>query len=89
VTTLFDAEVCDLDGINAEENLYVSAAFHKSFVALEEGGVEAAAATAIVVNDESSPGEFHTVDVNRPFTFVIRDVALGAPLFVGRVVDPG
>jgi serpin B len=88
VSTVFDQAVCDLDGINADEDLFVSGAFHKAFVGVDEGGVEAAAATAIVVDGESSPPDFQTVDVNRPFTFVIRDVALGAPLFVGRVVDP-
>lgn len=88
VSTVFDDAVCDLSGINADEELFVSGAFHKAFVGVDEGGVEAAAATAIVVDGETAAPDFQTVDVNRPFTFVIRDVGLGAPLFVGRVVDP-
>ena len=88
VTDLFDSESCDLDGINAEEDLYVSGAFHKAFVALNDKGLEAAAATAIVVSTEASAPAPVTVNVDRPFTFVIRDRQLQVPLFVGRYVSP-
>ncbi len=88
VTELFDADSCDLGGINAQESLYVSGAFHKAFVGVDDKGLEAAAATAIVVSGESAAPTPITLNVDRPFTFVIRDRALSAPLFVGRVVSP-
>ena len=89
VTALFDAETCDLDGLSSEDpDLYVSGAFHKAFVAVDESGVEAAAATAIVVDTETSLPQGIEVLVDEPFTFVIRDRALNAPLFVGRVEQP-
>jgi serpin B len=83
---LFEQATCDLSGLNSFEQLYVSGAFHQAFVGVDEKGIEAAAATAIVVNGESAiePPPVR-LDVDRPFTFVIRDEALALPLFVGVV----
>jgi serpin B len=69
--------------------LKVSDVFHKTFIAVEEGGAEAAAATAIVNVDTAAPADpmasFHA---DRPFIFGIRDIETGLFLFFGRVVDP-
>ncbi|MBK9992327.1 MAG: serpin family protein [Verrucomicrobia bacterium] len=72
--------------------LYVSAVFHKTFIAVDEEGTEAAAATSVVVlaafavaQNPSKPIE---VQVDRPFLFAIQHRASGACLFLGRVVDP-
>ncbi|HEY1097705.1 MAG TPA: serpin family protein, partial [Myxococcota bacterium] len=88
VAAVFDAETCDLTGLNSEEPLFVSGAFHKAFVGVDDKGVEAAAATAIVVDAETSAPSPVTVVVDRPFTFTITDRALRTPLFVGRVERP-
>jgi len=87
VTAPFDSAVCDLSGLNAEEQLVVTGAFHEAFVAVDEEGVEAAAATAIVVGETSVP-ETRTVKVDAAFHFAIVDKATGLPLFVGRIDDP-
>jgi serpin B len=60
---------------------------HEGFIAVDEQGTEAAAATAVVVRDESAPvtEPFH---VDRPFLFAIHDVEHGIPLFLGKVDDP-
>ncbi|MFJ9317310.1 serpin family protein [Pimelobacter simplex] len=68
-------------------DLVVSEVLHQAFVAVDEEGTEAAAATAVVMTETSAPlTEAFVVD--RPFLFVVHDVAHGAPLFVGRVTDP-
>ncbi|WP_161605537.1 serpin family protein [Pimelobacter simplex] len=68
-------------------DLVVSEVLHQAFVAVDEEGTEAAAATAVVMTETSAPlTEAFVVD--RPFLFVVHDVAHGAPLFVGRVIDP-
>ena len=66
-------------------NLFISHVIHKSFVAVDEIGTEAAAATGVVVGVESMPLE---VRVERPFVFVIYDHETGTILFAGRVLDP-
>lgn len=68
-------------------DLYVADVLHQGFVAVDEEGTEAAAATAVVMAETSAPiaEEFR---VDRPFLFTIHDVEHGTPLFVGRVADP-
>jgi serpin B len=78
----------DLSGINATADLAVTGAFHETFFALDEKGIEAAAATAIVVEDTSVPPPPVSVVVDGPFVFVLRDRATNTPLFVGTIVDP-
>ena len=64
--------------------------YHQVFVAIDEKGTEAAAATAVVVNVSGSVGggEQFELIVDRTFHFVIHDVLTGAILFAGRVDDP-
>jgi serpin B len=71
--------------------LYLSQVFHKTFIAVDEKGTEAAAATAVVMMATSAmvkrspPIE---VKVDRPFLYAIQHVPSGACLFLGRVTDP-
>lgn len=81
----------DLTGIApASEQLQVSEAFHKAFIAVDEKGTEAAAATAISARAGSAPPSNEPIPfaVDRPFLFAIRDTQSGALLFLGHVVDP-
>ena len=74
----------DLSGITGSKGLFVSEAVHKAFVDVNEKGTEAAAATAISV-DESSGQLFKA---NRPFIFIIQDNETESILFLGRIMDP-
>jgi serpin B len=71
--------------------LYISEVFHKTFLALDEKGTEAAAATAVVMMratafiEKPKPLE---VRVDRPFLFAIQHRPSGTCLFLGRVTDP-
>ncbi len=79
----------DLTGMSEQGNLRVSGVFHKTFIAVEEGGAEAAAATAIVIDRESAePDPQVSFKADRPFLFGIQDIETGLFLFFGRVVDP-
>lgn len=73
----------DFSGIT-EEALFIDAIEHETFVKVNEEGTEAAAATGSAMAASHGP----TVDVNRPFLFLIQDDATGAVLFIGRVTDP-
>ena len=79
----------DLTGIAPDGKLFVSDVIHKAFVAIDEEGTEAAAATAVIISTRTSvemPPVRFTAD--HPFVFAIRDTKSGRILFMGRVTNP-
>ncbi|HUI91045.1 MAG TPA: serpin family protein [Chitinivibrionales bacterium] len=85
----FSPGVADFSGIDGTRSLSIYDVLHKAFVAVDERGTEAAAATAVIVVGTSiempPPVQF---TANRPFIFLIRDNVSGAVLFMGRLEDP-
>ncbi|MCK4546200.1 MAG: serpin family protein [Candidatus Eisenbacteria sp.] len=80
----------DFAGMIEGGGIWIDNAYHKTFIALDEKGTEAAAATAIVFFEsaiEPPVAEFEFT-ADRPFVFLIRDRVTGTILFVGRVLDP-
>ncbi len=88
MTDAFDPAAADFSGIDGARDLYISNILHKAFVAVNEIGTEAAAATAVVIDVSSMPGESVTLTVDRPFFVVIRDNPTDTILFLGRVTEP-
>lgn len=78
----------DLSGITKEERLEIADVVHKAFIAVDEKGTEAAAATGVVFRTTSAPANPIELRIDRPFLFLIQDDATGAILFLGRVGDP-
>lgn len=70
----------------SEGGLFIDDIRHKSFISVDEDGTEAAAATAVAM-DEDAPSDFVELTIDRPFLFYIRDRPTDTPLFFGRVVD--
>lgn len=61
---------------------------HQATVTIDEKGTVAAAATAAVFETVGAAIGTTTLVLDRPFLFVIHDIATGTPLFIGRVTDP-
>jgi serpin B len=80
----------DFSGMDGSQTLKISDVIHKAFVAVDEAGTEAAAATAVIMRAKSAIIAEEPVDftIDRPFIFLIRDIATGAILFLGRVLNP-
>jgi serpin B len=78
----------DFSGMDGTRELFIGEVLHKSFIAVDEAGTEASAATAVEMQLKGMPMEPVKVTVDRPFIFLIRDIETGTILFVGRVVDP-
>ena len=78
----FGGMVADGGGVAIDE------VYHQAFVSVDEEGTEAAAATAVVM-EESAPAESFELAFDRPFVFCIRDRPTDAVLFLGRVTDAG
>lgn len=79
----------DFSGMTKQERLTIADVLHEAFIAVDEDGTEAAAATAVVMRGTAAPLNPVELKVDRPFLFLIRDNATGATLFMGRVLDPG
>jgi serpin B len=90
VDLAFDPDYADLSGIaNVKpNNLYIGFATHKAFVDVNEEGTEAAAATAIGVEETSAPANPTVFRADHPFVFLIQDNETGLVLFMGRVSNP-
>jgi serpin B len=78
----------DFSGMTGARDLFISNVIHKAFVAVDEAGTEAAAATAVVMKFMAAVEEPVEVIVDHPFIFLIRDIETGTILFVGRVTNP-
>ncbi len=83
----FLADEADFSGLSdaaLQDGLFISAAVQKTFIAVNEKGTEAGAATAVSISDKALPA---TLSFDRPFAFAIVDLQ-GVPLFAGLVADP-
>lgn len=84
----FDENRADFSGMTDQQDLYIGNVIHKAFVAVDEKGTEAAAATAVVMEGATAMMPENVLTINRPFLFFIRDVETGQILFIGRVLNP-
>ena len=85
----FDMNAADFTGITQEQGLYITDVLHKATITVDEGGTEAAAATAIIIGIKSSmPEEAVSLVIDRPFLFFIQHQPTGSILFMGRVTQP-
>jgi serpin B len=79
----------DFTGLDATNSLVLHDVVHEAFVAADESGFEAAAATAVVMmRGGRPPAEHREFIADHPFAFALREVRTGLVLFVGRVEDP-
>ena len=88
MTDAFDADLANFTGMSERDDLFISEVIHKAFVAVDEKGTEAAAATAVIVDVASAQISDLTLIIDRPFIFLIRDIPTGQFLFIGRVLNP-
>ena len=75
----------NLSPIAGSTNLYVNSVTQGVYLAVDEAGTTAEAATVAVAAPKTRPRQFN---VNRPFLYFVRHNADGAVLFVGRFVAP-
>ncbi|HEX9331898.1 MAG TPA: serpin family protein, partial [Anaerolineales bacterium] len=75
-------------GMSGGKDLYIDTVLHKAFVAVDEKGTEAAAATAVIMGPTSAMLPNISLTIDRPFIFIIRDLPSRQILFIGRVLNP-
>ncbi len=78
----------DFSGMTYQQDLFIGNVLHKAFVAVDEEGTEAAAATAVIMEGATAMMPENVLVIDRPFIYFIRDVESGQILFIGRVLNP-
>ncbi len=84
----FNPDLADFSFMTGQRDLFISKVLHQAFVAVDENGTEAAAATSVIMGPTSIRRSNITLTVDHPFLFVIRDLGSGQILFLGHVADP-
>jgi serpin B len=77
-------DAADFSGMVDGGRLYLDQVEHEAMIEVDEQGTRAAAATG----GEMAASHGPTIEINRPFLYVIRDRGAGTILFIGRVTDP-
>jgi len=84
----FDPSLADFSGMDGQRILFIGDALHEAFVAVDEKGTEAAAATVVIMGMGAMIPEGIVLTIDCPFFYVIRDIPTGTILFMGREVNP-
>ncbi|MCC7014251.1 MAG: serpin family protein [Planctomycetes bacterium] len=92
----FSPELADFSGLSSRARdprapLYIGVVRHKSWIAVDEAGTEAAAATSVEIKAGSAmrpDNEVLSFVADHPFLFFVRQRSSGQTLFAGRVDDP-
>ena len=90
----FDLNTADFSRLGHDEdpgtNIYIGRVLHKTFIAVDELGTKAGAATVVeMLNGSAAPAESEIkyVTLDRPFFYMIIDRENNIPIFMGTVTD--
>ncbi len=92
MNTAFNSDNADFSKMAKSENgnIYIGNVIHKTKIEVDEKGTKAGAVTVVEMMDESAAFEENppiTIDLNRPFFYMIIDQNLNLPIFMGTVTD--
>lgn len=90
MTDAFAGNAADFSRLGSftEGNLYINAVIHKTYIAVDERGTKAGAATAVeMLNESVSIEETKTVTLDRPFVYMLIDCQTNLPFFIGTMMD--
>lgn len=96
MTSAFDMYAADFSRLGTpdrpEDNIYIGRVLHKTFIAVDELGTKAGAATVVeMLNGSAAPAEEEEIKyviLDRPFLFMIIDRENNIPIFIGTVTNP-
>ena len=87
----FDAAKADFSALGSSDrgNIFISRVLHKTYIAVDEKGTKAGAATAVETKETAFVDGAYKVTLDRPFVYAVTDDASGLPIFIGTVTDIG
>jgi len=94
MTDAFSVGAADFSGLGSstEGNIVINRVLHKTYIAVDEKGTKAGAATAVEMTAETAmeyPEEPKEVILDRPFLYMIVDCENWLPLFMGTAMEVG
>jgi serpin B len=93
MTDAFDMSLADFTGLGKSEegNIFISKVIHKTYIAVDEKGTKAGAATVVAMGGGSAApsDEIKSVYLDRPFIFMLIDCETNLPIFIGTAMDIG
>ena len=91
MTKPFDAAKADFSALGSSDsgNIFISRVLHKAYIAVDEKGTKAGAATAVETVYTTLGEGVYKVTLDRPFVYAVIDDATGLPVFIGTVTDIG
>lgn len=92
ITDAFDGGLADFTGLGTwtDGNIFINRVIHKTYIAVDEKGTKAGAATVVEMVAGTAimePEEPKTVYLDRPFVYLLIDCETNLPLFIGGVTD--
>lgn len=91
LSAAFDGSKADFTKMGkAETNIYINDVLQKTYIAVNEKGTEAAAATKIEMMGTGMPNMTDTIELSfdRPFVYAIIEQDTGIPIFIGSLDNP-
>ena len=87
MTNAFDSSLADFSrlGHSNRGNIYISRILHKTYIAVDEKGTKAGAATIVEMQDECAPMILKSVHLDRPFVYMLIDCRENLPVFIGAL----
>lgn len=94
MTEAFSQTEADFKGLGEIKNgnICINRVIHKTFIALDEKGTKAGAATAVEMVGSAAvydPEEPKIVYLDRPFVYMLIDCETNLPMFIGIMMDTG
>ncbi|WP_299304172.1 serpin family protein [uncultured Brachybacterium sp.] len=82
------SSAADFSGITGTAELVIDEVLQKAVITIDEQGMEAAAATAVIMAETSAQIPDHELVLDAPFLFLAYERSTLAPLVVGWIGDP-
>ena len=86
----FSSEDADFSGFTSAKGIFIDKTIHKSIIEVNEEGLEAAAATDVIISANCArlQSELILFICDRPFMFLIHDRMFENIYFVGKYAQP-
>ena len=90
----FDWQIADFSRMGYYEGLYlcIDRVLHKTKITVDAQGARAGAATVVEMVAEGAaegPEDYRTVELDRPFVYMLIDCENNMPFFIGTMMDMG